>query len=71
MEPVTDSQKLTQPIAIENGNLVKKEVEPLAEGEGPNVEHALSMSPTEAMAKAEPRKGLIGAKKTTAKKGVC
>lgn len=67
--PVTEGQKLTQPISIENGN-VKKEGEPLGEGEGPNVEHALSMSPTEALAKAEPRKTLIGAKKAPAKKGV-
>ncbi|XP_052808989.1 ADP-ribosylation factor GTPase-activating protein 2-like isoform X3 [Mya arenaria] len=64
-EPVTAGQRLTQPMAIQNGN---KETEPLGEGEGPSVEHALSMSPTEAMAKAEPRKSLIGQKKT-AKKG--
>ncbi|XP_053397459.1 ADP-ribosylation factor GTPase-activating protein 2-like isoform X3 [Mercenaria mercenaria] len=67
--PVTESQKLTQPISIENGSLNKKEAEPLGEGDGPNVEHALSMSPTEALAKAEPRKALIGAKKAPAKKG--
>ncbi|XP_060601717.1 ADP-ribosylation factor GTPase-activating protein 2-like isoform X7 [Ruditapes philippinarum] len=66
--PVTEGQKLTQPISIENGS-VKKEAVSLGEGEGPNVEHALSMSPTEAMAKAEPRKALIGAKKAPAKKG--
>ena len=66
-EPVTEGQRLTQPIGIQNGN-GKKEME-LADGEGPNVEHALSMSPTEALAKAEPRKALIGAKKSTAKKG--
>ncbi|KAL4232970.1 ADP-ribosylation factor GTPase-activating protein 2 [Mactra antiquata] len=67
--PVTDNQRLTQPITIENGSLAKKEATPLAEGEGPSVEHALSMSPTEAIAVAEPRKSLIGAKKAPAKKG--
>jgi len=65
-EPLTDGQRMTQPIGIQNG---KKEAEPLGEGEGPSVDHALSMSPTEAMAKAEPRKSLIGQKKG-AKKGV-
>lgn len=65
-EPMTEGQRLTQPISIQNG---KKEAE-LGEGEGPNVEHALSMSPTEALAKAEPRKALIGNKKTGTKKGV-
>ena len=39
--------------------------------EGPSVDHALSMSPTQAAAHAEPRKTLIGAKKTGgAKKSV-
>lgn len=38
---------------------------------GPNVEAALSTSPTQAASQAEPRKTLIGAKKATpAKKGV-
>lgn len=69
-EPVTAGQRLTQPISIQNGNGNSKKEEELVEGEGPNVEHALSMSPTEAMAKAEPRKALIGAKKGPAKKGV-
>ncbi|KAH3726037.1 ADP-ribosylation factor GTPase-activating protein 2-like isoform X2 [Dreissena polymorpha] len=69
-EPMTAGQRLTQPISIQNGNgIAKKEVPTLAEGEGPSVEHALSMSPTEALAKAEPRKSLIGAKKAPAKKG--
>lgn len=67
--PVTDNQRLTQPITIENGSLAKKEAEPVVDGEGPSVEHALSMSPTEAIAVAEPRKSIIGAKKAPAKKG--
>ena len=35
---------------------------------GPSVDHALSVSPTQAQAHAEPRKALIGAKKTGAAK---
>lgn len=38
---------------------------------GPNVEAALSTSPSQAASQAEPRKAIIGAKKTSAvKKGV-
>lgn len=69
-EPVTEGQRLTQPIRIQNGNGSGQKEAELGEGEGPSVEHALSMSPTEAMAKAEPRKSLIGAKKAPAKKVV-
>lgn len=43
---------------------------PAESGEGPSVEAALSMSPTQAQAQAEPRKSLIGAKKQPARKGV-
>ena len=70
--PVEDNQKLSSdPVPIENGSLTRKvDNEPVGNGEGPNVDLALSMSPTEASAKAEPRKSLIGAKKAGAKKGV-
>ena len=69
--PVTDNQKLySEPVPISNGSAGKQAAGEGQNGEGPSVEHALSMSPTEAIAKAEPRKALIGAKKTGAKKGV-
>ncbi|CAC5412185.1 ARFGAP2_3 [Mytilus coruscus] len=62
---IQESQKLThtsEPKPIKNGSLSKaEEIDP---SEGPSVDHALSMSPTQAMAHAEPRKALIGAKKT-------
>ncbi|XP_063403769.1 ADP-ribosylation factor GTPase-activating protein 2-like isoform X1 [Mytilus trossulus] len=62
---IQDNQKLTftsEPKPIKNGSLSKaEEIDP---SEGPSVDHALSMSPTQAMAVAEPRKALIGAKKT-------
>lgn len=38
--------------------------------QGPNVEHALSMSPSEAIQKQEPRKSTIGARKAPKKSGV-
>ncbi|XP_060070158.1 ADP-ribosylation factor GTPase-activating protein 2-like isoform X2 [Ylistrum balloti] len=60
--PISDSAKLfssTAPKPIKNGNL-NKEIDP---SEGPSVEAALSMSPTQAAAHAEPRKSIIGAKK--------
>ncbi|RUS82029.1 hypothetical protein EGW08_010220 [Elysia chlorotica] len=70
--PVQDNQRLgggattaSTPKAI-NGS------KPEDDTQGPNVEAALSTSPTEAqtMAQAEPRKAIIGAKKTpAAKKG--
>ena len=40
------------------------------EGEGPNVEAALTMSPTEAAQNQAPRKSTIGQRKPQAKKGV-
>ncbi|ESO84106.1 hypothetical protein LOTGIDRAFT_108053 [Lottia gigantea] len=65
---ISDTARLgsTAPQPINNGN----DFDP---NEGPNVEAALSMSPTQATAVAEPRKSLIGAKKTkgsATKKGV-
>ena len=61
----------TQPISISNGSLSNKVAEPVDLGQGPNVEPALSMSPTTAIQQAEPRKATIGARKPAgAKKGV-
>ncbi|CAH1799553.1 unnamed protein product [Owenia fusiformis] len=51
---------------IQNGNLKKEENG--VNGQGPCVEAALSTSPTEAVAKAEPRKSTIGARKPAAVK---
>lgn len=66
---IQENQKLTsvsEPQPIKNGSLSKtEEIDPSA---GPNVDHALSMSPTQAQAQAEPRKALIGAKKPGAAK---
>ena len=46
--------------------------EPLDPSVGPSVEAALSMSPTQALMQAEPRKATIGSRKAgAAKKGVC
>ncbi|XP_069102474.1 ADP-ribosylation factor GTPase-activating protein 2-like isoform X4 [Argopecten irradians] len=67
--PISDNAKLfatTAPQPIKNGNL-NKDIDP---SEGPSVEAALSMSPTQAAAQAEPRKSIIGAKKPAgARKG--
>ena len=66
---IQENQKLThtsEPQPINNGSLNKTEdIDPSV---GPSVDHALSVSPTEAQAHAEPRKALIGAKKTGAAK---
>ncbi|KAK3581877.1 hypothetical protein CHS0354_003187 [Potamilus streckersoni] len=64
---ISDSAKLSsEPLPIQNGKTSER-TEPT---EGPSVEAALSMSPTQAQAQAEPRKAIIGAKKpTAAKKG--
>ncbi|XP_059140872.1 ADP-ribosylation factor GTPase-activating protein 2-like isoform X2 [Physella acuta] len=68
--PMEDNARLggvstpSQPKTIGNG---KPEEDPTA---GPNVEAALSTSPSQALSQAEPRKGIIGAKKpASAKKG--
>ncbi|XP_021355373.1 ADP-ribosylation factor GTPase-activating protein 2-like isoform X2 [Mizuhopecten yessoensis] len=67
--PISDNAKLfssTAPQPIKNGNQ-SKEIDPT---EGPSVEAALSVSPTQAAAHAEPRKSIIGAKKPAgARKG--
>nr|XP_002740329.1 PREDICTED: ADP-ribosylation factor GTPase-activating protein 2-like isoform X1 [Saccoglossus kowalevskii] len=70
---------LSRPIAIKNGNGLARAAN-LSPGKdegsdvdqrAPNVEAALSMSPTTAMAKAEPRKSTIGQRKpASAKKGL-
>ncbi|KAL5010985.1 hypothetical protein ScPMuIL_013290 [Solemya velum] len=66
---IADNAKLSSvtsaPQPIKNGNI--RPVEDT--DEGPNVHIALSMSPTQAVAQAEPRKALIGSKKTGTKKG--
>ncbi|XP_064618068.1 ADP-ribosylation factor GTPase-activating protein 2-like isoform X2 [Liolophura sinensis] len=70
-EMISDTARLviSDPQPIKNGSLSKTEtaVDP---NEGPSVEAALSMSPTQAQAQAEPRKTTIGARRPVgAKKG--
>ncbi|XP_041351686.1 ADP-ribosylation factor GTPase-activating protein 2-like isoform X2 [Gigantopelta aegis] len=62
---IADGEKLfSTPKPVSNGNARStKDIDP---NEGPKVDHVLSMSPTEAIAVAEPRKTIIGAKKTAA-----
>ncbi|KAK2141663.1 hypothetical protein LSH36_1059g01048 [Paralvinella palmiformis] len=55
----------TEPVPISNGTAKRKDEEPT---EGPNVEAALSMSPTQAQQLAEPRKSTIGSRKPAASK---
>ncbi|XP_046575566.1 LOW QUALITY PROTEIN: ADP-ribosylation factor GTPase-activating protein 2-like [Haliotis rubra] len=68
--PINEEARLySEPQPIKNGSLSSKAVE-IDPNEGPNVEAALSMSPTQAAAIAEPRKAIIGGKKAPAgKKG--
>ncbi|XP_050393915.1 ADP-ribosylation factor GTPase-activating protein 2 isoform X3 [Patella vulgata] len=54
----------TAPVPIKNGNGSLKDTPDFDPNEGPSVEAALNMSPTQAAAIAEPRKSLIGGKKT-------
>ncbi|XP_067676806.1 ADP-ribosylation factor GTPase-activating protein 2-like isoform X2 [Haliotis asinina] len=68
--PINEQARLSsEPQPIKNGSLSSKAVD-IDPNEGPNVEAALSMSPTQAAAIAEPRKAIIGGKKAPAgKKG--
>ncbi|XP_071112525.1 ADP-ribosylation factor GTPase-activating protein 2-like isoform X2 [Haliotis cracherodii] len=66
--PITEGARLySEPQPIKNGALNSKAAE-IDPNEGPNVEAALSMSPTQAAAIAEPRKAIIGGKKSAAAK---
>ncbi len=71
--PINEGSMLSEsePVPISNGSSVKSQQVPEEDGEGPSVEAALSMSPTQAVMHAEPRKPTIGTRKpTSAKKGV-
>nr|KAG5705045.1 hypothetical protein BaRGS_018775 [Batillaria attramentaria] len=66
-DDIAADQKLSAPQPVKNGTLSSATQDP---GVGPNVEPALSTSPTQAASQNEPRKTLIGAKKAPAgKKG--
>ncbi|XP_064629606.1 ADP-ribosylation factor GTPase-activating protein 2-like isoform X2 [Lineus longissimus] len=66
----TNAVSAPEPIKNGNGNL-RQNVDSGDPSQGPNVEIALSMSPTEALKTAEPRKSTIGGRKKPAgnKKG--
>ncbi|XP_014664191.1 PREDICTED: ADP-ribosylation factor GTPase-activating protein 2-like [Priapulus caudatus] len=57
----------TIPQPIKNGQALSQTTNPT---EGPSVQAALSISPTQALAKAEPRKSTIGARKPASKSGL-